>query len=142
MDTPIVGRSDELRQLFAVLDGNATGARAIILRGEAGIGKTTIWRACVRHAQELGLRALVAQPAESESELPYAALGEDLLDPVVEEAAVLPEPQREALDLPLKRSYSAEPVTRLAVSRAVADLLRALSAERALIVAIAAVRSY
>src|SRR6476659_8117794 len=100
MDTPIVGRSDELRQLFAVLDSNAPGARAIILRGEAGIGKTTIWRACVRHAEDLGLRTLVAQPAESESGLPYAALG-DLLDPVVEDAAVLPEPLREALDLAL-----------------------------------------
>jgi DNA-binding CsgD family transcriptional regulator len=135
MDSQILGRGDELRRVLAILDDEAPGARAIVLSGEAGIGKTTIWREGVRRARDLGLRTLVAQPAESEAELPFAAIG-DLLGPVVDASTELPDPQREALDHALQRSYSTEPVSRLAVSRAVAELLGTLAAEGPLVIAV------
>ena len=61
------------------------------------MGKTTLWSAGVAHAEERGLRVLRALPAESETELSFAGLG-DLLDPVLGDAldALVPA-QRRAL---------------------------------------------
>ena len=54
-------------------------AGALVLEGEAGIGKSTLWLAGVDAAHERGLRVLSARPAESEQGLAYAGLG-DLLE--------------------------------------------------------------
>ena len=76
MAAPILGRADELGQVLALVEDETPAARAVVLDGEAGIGKTTIWRAAVRRARERGLPTLVAQPAAGEAGLPYAALGD------------------------------------------------------------------
>ena len=113
----ILGRTDELRQVFAFLDDDTPRARAVVLRGEAGIGKTTIWRAGVRHAEELGLRALVAQPAESEAGLPYAGLA-DLFATVTDDALDrLPPQQRAAVGAALARTAHARPLDPHALAR-------------------------
>ena len=48
------------------------GPVAIALEGEAGIGKSTFWRAAVEAARGRGLRVLSSRPAESERGLAYA----------------------------------------------------------------------
>ena len=107
----ILGRADELRQVFAFLDDDTPRARAVVLCGQAGIGKTTIWRAGVRHAEERGLRTLVAQPAESEAGLPYAALA-DLFATVTDDALdALPPQQRAAIGAALARSRARQAVS-------------------------------
>ena len=77
---------------------SSTAPRALVLEGEAGMGKTTLWRAGVEHARpSTGFRVLQAQPAESETALSFAGLG-DLLDRVLDEAlAPLPAAQARAL---------------------------------------------
>jgi predicted ATPase len=45
MAAPIVGRADELGRALALVDDEAPAARAVVLGGEAGIGKTTLVRA-------------------------------------------------------------------------------------------------
>jgi DNA-binding CsgD family transcriptional regulator len=71
------------------------------VEGEAGIGKTTLWRAGIAAAEELGYVVLSARPAEAESQVSYAALG-DVLGAVIERAVVeLPAPQRRALEIAL-----------------------------------------
>src|SRR4051812_2265261 len=131
----IVGRRTELDEIDRLL-GHDGLAAAVVLDGEAGIGKTTIWASGVENARRRGLTTLVARPAEGEASLPFAALG-DLLEPVVDSvAADLPAPQRRAIDLALQRSDAVEPASRLAVSRAVVALLRAAVAADALVVAI------
>jgi DNA-binding CsgD family transcriptional regulator len=120
---PILGRAGELDQVFAFLNDGTPAERALVLSGEAGIGKTTIWRAGVRHAEARGLRALVAQPAESESGLPYAALG-DLLEPVPDEAFHrLPPQQHAAVAAAVARAKPTGPIDPHALARAVVDLL-------------------
>ena len=132
----IVGRQPELQAVRAFLDGRSSAAATLLLDGEAGVRKTTIWQAGVDEARRRGLTILVARPAEGEAALPFAALG-DLVEPVHDAAAVeLPAPQREALDAALQRSFTVGPVTQLAVSRAVAELLRTVVANRALLVAV------
>jgi DNA-binding CsgD family transcriptional regulator len=136
MDARILGRADELREVFALLDDDAPGARAVVLSGEAGIGKTTIWRAGVRHADELGLRALVAQPAESESGLPYAGLADLLATVPDDDLDRLPSRQRVALGAALTRTESRGAADPHTVARGAVELLAALAIDRPLVVAV------
>ncbi|HET8968607.1 MAG TPA: ATP-binding protein, partial [Gaiellaceae bacterium] len=97
MPASVVGRDSELGALRDFVSSISDGASVLVLEGEAGMGKTTLWRACVEVAESDGLLVLRAQPSESESALSFSALG-DLLDPVLDEAlAPLPEGQRSAV---------------------------------------------
>ena len=97
----IVGRDAELRSLSAFLDRTAAGPAALVLEGEAGIGKSTLWLAGVEAARERGFRVLSARPAEAEQGLAHAALGdvfEDVFEIVV---PALSAPRRRALEVAL-----------------------------------------
>jgi DNA-binding CsgD family transcriptional regulator len=132
----IVGRRAELDEIERLLEHDGSSAAAVLLDGEAGIGKTTVWLSGVEEARKRGLTVLVARPVEGEMSLPFAALG-DLLEPVVDEfAGELPEPQRKALDHALQRADASKPVDRLVVARAVADLLRLVAAACLLLIAV------
>jgi hypothetical protein len=68
-----LGREDELRTLHAFLDRPADdGMAALVLEGEAGIGKSTLWLSGVEAAGERGIRVLtsVALAAEMGLRLP------------------------------------------------------------------------
>ena len=56
MALEVVGRDGELDSLYASLDRRVTshGPTAIALEGDAGIGKSTLWRAAVEAARERG----------------------------------------------------------------------------------------
>src|SRR6266511_693987 len=72
----IIGREPELASLAAFLDTAVdASAAALLLEGEAGIGKTTLWRAAVEDARDRGYRVLACRPAESEAKLSLGALG-------------------------------------------------------------------
>jgi hypothetical protein len=83
----VVGREAELASIHAFLDRPAGGLAALVLEGEAGIGKSTLWLAGVEVAQGHGLRVLVSRPAEAERGLTHAGLG-DLFERVLDD--VLP----------------------------------------------------
>ena len=134
MSERIVGRAAELQQVGELIADETAEARALVLTGDAGVGKTTIWEEGVRLAGERGLRVLAARPAEGEAALPFAGLG-DLLGPVVD-AIELPRPQRIALERALQRADADEPADRLAVSRAALGLLQGLARDGPLVVAI------
>jgi hypothetical protein len=108
-----------------------------VLQGDAGIGKTALWAAGVGLAAEREFRVLSCRPAEAETSLPFAALG-DLLDEVPQDALeALPGPQRRAVDVAMLRADSRGPaIERRAVSLAVLGILRGLAEEAPLIVAI------
>lgn len=74
-----LGRENELTALHAFLDDVPSGPRALLLEGDAGIGKTTMWTAAVSLARANSFRILTSRPAESEARLSYAALA-DLLE--------------------------------------------------------------
>jgi DNA-binding NarL/FixJ family response regulator len=136
MGEPIVGRAEELRNVVALVNDTTQGARAIVLAGEAGIGKTTIWRAGVRHAEQGDLRTFVAQPAESETGLPYSALADLLATVTDDELRALPAQQRAAVGAALARSESSGPLDQHALARGVVQLLSAPLTAGALLVAI------
>ena len=91
----IVGRDEELAAVTAFVDGDLP--TALVLDGEAGIGKTTLFEAAVSEARERGFAVFSCRPAGAEAAFSFAALA-DLLRPVLPDGlARLPSPQRRAL---------------------------------------------
>ena len=132
-DHLIVGRDEELARLQRLFDPD--GPDCTVIEGEAGIGKTTLWRHGLDQAQQRW-NALVARPAEGEASLPFSALG-DLLEPLLDaEGAELSQPERDVLEPALQRARPAEPADRLALSRAVVTLLRHAAERNPVLVAI------
>ncbi len=81
-DQLLVGREAERSRIEAFVAAVPEGARALVLRGEPGIGKTTLWRHAVDRCRAESYRALVTRPAEEE--MPVAFLGlSDLFEGVV-----------------------------------------------------------
>jgi DNA-binding CsgD family transcriptional regulator len=93
----VAGRDDELATIAGFFEPLEYGAAALLIEGEAGIGKTTLWRAALALARKHELRVLESRPAAAEAGLTFAALGDLLadVDPALYEQ--LPEPQRHAL---------------------------------------------
>ncbi len=97
----IVGREEELGSLGAFLHEEAGGPRALVLEGEAGIGKSTLWRAGVEEAHERGFRVLSSRPTEAERALAHVVLS-DLFEGVLDEVLpALSAPRRQALEVAL-----------------------------------------
>ena len=133
----VVGREAELAEVEGFLDGSADKFTALALQGEAGIGKTTVWREGLRRAQERGALVLACRPAVAEAKMSFAALG-DLLSRVDEAAfAALPAPQHEALQVAMLRI---SPAGGDGVARPVAagflGLVHALAASQVVVVAV------
>ncbi|MFJ9608955.1 AAA family ATPase [Kitasatospora sp. NPDC101176] len=68
----MVGRDGEREQLSAFV--RAPGGAALVLRGEAGVGKSTLLDLAARLAAEDGHLVIRATGVEAEAELPYAGL--------------------------------------------------------------------
>lgn len=91
-------RRDEWRAVSEFLERSSVEPCALVVEGEAGIGKTTFWLAACEHARASGFCVLSARGAAAEAVLAYAALA-DLLAGIEPDAwANLPDPQRLALD--------------------------------------------
>ncbi|MDA0185389.1 AAA family ATPase [Solirubrobacter phytolaccae] len=89
------GRSSERQTLERLLEGARAGqSGALVLRGEAGVGKTALLHHAVGTAA--GFRVLQVAGVESEMELPFAGLHQ-LCGPLLDELDALPAPQQEAL---------------------------------------------
>jgi DNA-binding CsgD family transcriptional regulator len=133
----VVGRDAELSAIWALVESVSDGAAALVLEGEAGMGKTTLWSEGVAFAGEQSLLVLEARPAESEVALTFCALG-DLLHPVLDEAlAPLPEGQKRALSRALVLGDDEGPAPDPhAVGIALLNALRGLAEARPLLLAI------
>lgn len=133
----IVARDEELAAIDDFLSEIATGVRVVLLDGQAGIGKTTLWRAGIAKARQRGYEVLQCRPSGAEARLSYAALA-DLLEPVHEQTLpALPEPQRAALGVALLLSPAGDAdVDQRAVASGLLTSLRHLQQQRPLLVAV------
>jgi len=115
------------------------GPRAIVLEGEAGVGKTALWRRSLDAAAENGWRTVATAPAGSEARLAFAALG-DLLDLVIDDALpALPGPQRRVLEVALLRAdgdATQDQIDERTIGVATLSVLRGLAARAPLFLAI------
>src|SRR3954454_8410541 len=126
----LLGRAAERRALDQLLeDVRRHESAVLILRGEAGAGKTALLDYCAGAAS--GFRTARITGVESEMELPFAGLHQ-LLAPLLDRLDALPEPQRLALCVALGLSSGAAP-DRFLVSLAALSLLAEVAAERPLL---------
>lgn len=132
----VVGRDEERASLRAFLERELDGPHALVLEGEAGIGKSTLWLAALSYARERGLRVLSTQAAEAEQALAFVGLG-DLLEPVRSEILpALRPPRRHALDVALLVDEAADPIDPRSLGVATRDALEALARAEPLVLAV------
>jgi DNA-binding CsgD family transcriptional regulator/predicted negative regulator of RcsB-dependent stress response len=132
-----IGRDRERAAITRLLDPQGAEGCVVLLEGEAGIGKTTLWNAGVDAARAAGFTTLTAVAAASETQLSFTAL-RDLLDGVFDTiAAELAEPRRRALAVALLREEPpARPLEPGAISVAFLEAVRVLAARNHLLVAV------
>src|SRR4030095_15806678 len=94
--TTLVGRDSELELLRGWVERIPRLGSAMLMRGEAGIGKSALLTEASRLAAANGVRVLWAAGVESEAHLAFAGL-ERLLRPVLSHVEELPAPQRDSL---------------------------------------------
>jgi DNA-binding CsgD family transcriptional regulator/tetratricopeptide (TPR) repeat protein len=126
----LLGRAAE-RQLLERMLGNIRGGQsaALVVRGEAGVGKTALLQHCVGQAS--GFRVARIAGVESEMELPFAGLHQ-LCAPMLDRLDALSEPQRSALAVALGLSSGATP-DRFLVALAALSLLAEVAEARPLL---------
>src|ERR671918_225690 len=118
------------------LDSLVTGPAALYLSGEPGIGKSTVWRAGMESARSRSFRVLLCRPAEAEAGLAFVALA-DLLENVPQEVlASLPEPQRGALEIALRRADAPEQPDRVALARGALAVISQVASSGPTVVAV------
>jgi DNA-binding CsgD family transcriptional regulator len=136
VDPTIIGREKELAATGRLLDRAAEGAAALVLDGEAGIGKTTLWLEAVGAADARGFRVLQARPAESEATLSYSAVA-DLVGAAFDETeSELPPLQRRALEAALLLAETDEPADARTTSAALVAVLHALASQGPVLLAV------
>ena len=132
-----MGRDAELGELRGFLGELVNGPTGLVLLGEAGIGKTILWRAGVEEAGARLGRVLACRGVEAEASLSYAALS-DLLGEVLDEVArSLAAPRRRALEVALLLAEPGDDMLDAhAVGLAVRDVLDVLGRGGPVLVAI------
>src|SRR5689334_22770274 len=134
---PVAGGSPDLRgrsSECALLDGMIAAvregeSRVLLVRGEAGIGKTALLEHLIETAPDLHVVRAVG--VEAEMELAYASLHQ-LCAPMLEHLNRLPAPQRGALEVVFGSSAGPPPDVFL-VGLAVLSLLSETAEERPLL---------
>jgi DNA-binding CsgD family transcriptional regulator len=126
----LLGRADECAVLdHLIADVRRGESRSLVLRGEAGIGKTALLKSLVESVSDVTVVRAIG--VESEMELAYASLHQ-LCAPMLERLDRLPAPQRQALEIVFGLSAGAAP-DRFLVGLAVLSLLSEVAERRPLL---------
>jgi DNA-binding CsgD family transcriptional regulator len=127
-DRQLAGRTDELKLIAEFVRRVGQSGEALVLLGEAGVGKTALLDAGSEEASRVGIRVLRAAGVEFEADVTFSALHQ-VLDPIQQWFAHLCARQRNALNaaLGLGEGHAAE---RLVVSTAALTLLRLVASDR------------
>jgi DNA-binding NarL/FixJ family response regulator len=96
VEAELLGRAPELRVIGDLVARTAEGGGALLVHGDAGIGKSSLLERAVEQAQAAGFRVLRTTGVRTEANLPFAGLHQ-LLRPVIGGLDALPAPQRHAL---------------------------------------------
>ncbi len=133
----VIGRQVELAAVDRFVERLRTGPASLVIHGEAGIGKTAIWRAAVDRAREDGAIVLRSAPAESEGQLTLGGLTDLLSEVGTDRMAALPAVQRHALDIAILRTEpSGQLPDQRTLSVATTTLLQELASGAPLVIAL------
>ncbi len=123
------GRGDELRALSEFV--TAPGGRALVLRGDTGVGKSALLEHVADLATQEKQRVIRAAGVEAESELPFAGLHQ-FLYPLLPYIDRLDEVHRQVFDVVFGRSTGAPPSV-MTLGIAVLDLLSLAASQKSLL---------
>ena len=130
MSKKLLGRARECDTLDELLEAvRSGGSRALVVRGEPGVGKTALLEYAVESASDL--RVARAFGVDSEMELAFAALHQ-VCAPMLDRLERLPEPQRDALSTAFGL-MSGPPPDRFLVALAALGLLSEAAAKQPLL---------
>ncbi|WP_405534769.1 LuxR C-terminal-related transcriptional regulator [Streptomyces sp. NBC_00075] len=128
----LIGRERDLELVRGFVVGAMHSGGALLLSGEAGVGKTVLLDAAATQAHDLGSRVVRAAGVEFESTVSFAGLHQ-VLRPLLAGLERLTDPYRGALSVALGLADGA-PSDQLLVSNATLTLLSEAAAERPLLV--------
>ena len=132
----LIGRDTELSAVRRWLHELDSGPAGLVVAGEPGIGKTSLWSTAIGMARDHGARILMARPVEAELSLGYAALGDLLQDVAAEVLPAIPAPQAAALSAALSLASGPDPGNPLLGGRATLAALQVLSTGAPVVVAV------
>ena len=147
MDLRLIGRDPEITEILAFLSAVSGEPAALVITGDAGIGKTVVWQHVLRAAGRSS-RVLSCQPASAERPLAFSALNDLFGDLTGEILPAIPGPRRRAVEIALMHDASPgsragglpradrELPERQVLARGVLDALRILSGCAPLVVAV------
>jgi AAA ATPase domain len=147
VDLRPVGREAEIAEIWAFFSAASGAPAALVITGEAGVGKTIVWKHVVQAAGR-SARVLSCQPTAAERPLAFSALDDLFGDAAGEVLPELPGPRRQAVEAALLRDPVPGPPPevltgagrllpeRRALARGILDVLRILSASAPLMVAV------
>ena len=129
---PLTDRDSERAALDQLVNAVRSGeSRALVVRGDPGVGKTVLLDHLAGQASGSGCRVECAAGMQSEMELAFAGLHQ-LCAPMLDRAERLPVPQRDALRTAFGIA-AGPPPDRFLVGLAVLSLLSGTAGERPLI---------
>jgi DNA-binding CsgD family transcriptional regulator len=130
-------RSVENRAVADFLIATDAQPSGLVIEGEAGIGKTTLWLTAIEQARERRFLALSARAGQAESKLAYAAVGDLLTDVESAFLTALPDVQKVALERVLLRANGGGPATdQRVVAAAFLSVVEGLAVDTPVVLAI------
>ena len=147
MDSSLIGRDAEIARILAFLSGSSGAPAALVITGDAGIGKTVAWQHVLQAAGR-SARVLSCRPAVAERPLAFSALDDLFGDVSGEVLPALAEPRKRAVEVALSRDVPPESLTaylsravrplpdRQLLARGILDTLRILSDGSPLVIAV------
>jgi len=133
----VVHRPFELRTVSEFLRSVTQQPSGLVIEGEPGIGKTTLWLSAIEQARDSGYRVFSARVGQAESVLAYATVADLLRDIDATVLAALPDIQRVAVDRVLLRASSEDHTTdQRVVAAAFASVFDCLAADSPVLIAI------
>jgi DNA-binding CsgD family transcriptional regulator len=130
----LIGRDRDVAFICGFVDEAAVRGGALLVSGDAGVGKTALLDVAALHAEAAGIRVVRAVGDEFEAELSFSGLSM-VLHPLFDGLPALPPLHRQALSVALGLDAGA-PSDRLVVSNAVLALLRDAAVSRPLLMVV------
>ncbi|WP_308204728.1 helix-turn-helix transcriptional regulator [Mycolicibacterium flavescens] len=133
----VVSRAHEMHSISEIVSAAAQRPAGLLLEGEAGIGKTTLWLAALQHARDSGFTVMSARAWEAESKLAYGTVADLLTDIDTDALASLPQVQRVAVNRVLMRDDAGGPETdQHVVAAAMLSVIETMAVDNPVVIAV------
>src|SRR3954469_9605998 len=103
MPEAIVGRDAELATIEGFVAKLGESPRALVIAGEPGIGKTTLWQSTVDAARQRGATTLETRPLQADARRSFTGLADLMRNVHPSLISALPAPQALAIDVVCQR---------------------------------------